>query len=65
MELIIVGVLFSAMNFTVMTGFTSAYDVLVEPEAKGNVEIYQVENTQEDKNALQRTTLVNEKESEE
>lgn len=59
MELVMVGVLFSAMNFTVMTGFTSAIDSLVEPEVEGTVEIYQVESNQKEDDRLQRVNVVN------
>ena len=65
MELIMVTAFFSAINFAAMTGFTSAYDSIVEPEAEGQVEIYQVENTQTEKSPLQRATVVNAKSSEE
>lgn len=65
MELVMVGVLFTAMNFTVMSAFTSEIDVLVEPETEGTVEIYQVERDSAESSLLQRTALGNAKASEE
>lgn len=46
MELVLIGALFSVMNFGAMTGFVEGYEALTEPNPDTQVEIYELTNVE-------------------
>lgn len=48
MELILVGLFFTAVNFVAMEGFVHTFEKIVEPATEGEVEIYEVESAKAD-----------------
>lgn len=57
MELVIVGLVFSALNFGAMEGFTHGYETL-HPKEKGEVEIQEVESVKNDAEAEESSNVV-------
>ena len=49
MELILVGLVFTAVNFVAMEGFVHTYEKVFPTEVEGEVEIYEVESAQVEK----------------
>lgn len=57
MELILVGVIFSAFNFAAMEGFIVAFEEVFPPEEdEGNVEIYEIDEQKD--NELNKKVII-------
>lgn len=58
MELVMVGIIFSALNFGAMSGFVEGYEALVEPEADTQVEIYELGSAESQSDSSNNNELV-------
>ena len=59
MELVLVGVIFTALNFAAMEGFIFAYEEVFPPEeAEGTVEIYEVDDGQQQSTELEKKVII-------
>lgn len=58
MEFVLVGLVFSALNFGAMEGFTNGYDALHPKEKAGEVEIQEVNAAEQDATVEESSSVV-------